>query len=69
MTDTHDYPAEVFPYGEGFIALATDLQGCSAFGETQAEALAELQDAIAAWLQAAEATGRPIPEPAQRECA
>jgi predicted RNase H-like HicB family nuclease len=47
----------------GFIAIATDLPGCSAFGETQPEALAELQDAIAAWIEAAQAAGNPIPEP------
>ncbi len=45
----------------GFIATAPDLPGCSAFGETPQEALAELQDAIAAWTEAAHAAGNPVP--------
>ena len=38
------YPANVFwsEEDEGFIALAPDLPGCSAFGESQAEALVSL---------------------------
>lgn len=65
MTDNHRYPAEVFWSEEdaGFIATASDLPGCSAFGETQQEALAELQDAITAWIEAAHSAGNPIPEP------
>jgi antitoxin HicB len=65
MTQTKRYPAQVF-WSEsdgGFVALAGDLPGCSAFGETQQDALAELQDAIAAWIEAAQAAGNPIPEP------
>jgi predicted RNase H-like HicB family nuclease len=46
---------------DGFIALAPDLPGCSAFGETQPEALAQLQDAIAAWIEATRAAGNPVP--------
>jgi predicted RNase H-like HicB family nuclease len=64
VTDNNRYPAEVFWSEEdgGFIAIAPDLPGCSAFGETQPEALAELQDAMAAWIEAARAAGNPIPE-------
>jgi predicted RNase H-like HicB family nuclease len=61
------YPIEVF-YSEddgGFIAIAKDLPGCSAFGKTAPEAAAEIQDAIKAWLQAANAAGNPIPEPSR----
>ena len=67
MTDTKRYPANVFwsDEDEGFIAVASDLPGCSAFGETQHEALTELQSAIAAWIEAARAAGNPIPEPSQ----
>ena len=34
MTDTHRYPAHVFwsESDKGFIAVAPDLPGCSAFG-------------------------------------
>jgi predicted RNase H-like HicB family nuclease len=42
---------------EGFIAIAPDLTGCSAFGETEQESLSELDDAIIAWISAAQAAG------------
>jgi len=63
--ETSRYPARVFwsEEDEGFIAVAPDLPGCSAFGASQQEALTELQDAIAAWKEAALATGNPIPRP------
>ncbi|MFZ0847196.1 MAG: type II toxin-antitoxin system HicB family antitoxin [Pseudolabrys sp.] len=65
MTEANRYPAEVFFSEEdgGYIARARDLPGCSAFGETQEAAIAELQDAIGAWQKAAIAAGNPIPEP------
>jgi predicted RNase H-like HicB family nuclease len=65
--DTNRYPAQVFwsDEDEGFIALAPDLPGCSAFGDTQHEAIGQLHGAIAAWIQAAEAAGNPIPEPSK----
>jgi len=67
LTDTKHYPANVFwsDEDEGFIAVASDLPGCSAFGETQHGALTELQSAIAAWIEAARAADNPIPEPSQ----
>jgi predicted RNase H-like HicB family nuclease len=65
MTDTDRYPAQLFwsENDNGFIAVAPDLPGCSAFGETQHDALNELQDAIQAWMEAARAAHNPIPEP------
>jgi prepilin-type processing-associated H-X9-DG protein len=65
VIDGNRYPAQVFWSDEdgGFIAIAPDLPGCSAFGETQQEALAELHDAIDAWIEGARAAGNPIPEP------
>lgn len=61
------YPSEVFysDEDEGFIAVARDLSGCSAFGETQLEALDALQIAISAWIEAAQAVGNPIPQPSR----
>lgn len=55
--------AEVFWSEEdaGFIAVAPDYPGCSAFGKTQRKALAELADAVEAWLEAAHAAGNSIP--------
>jgi len=49
---------------EGFIALAPDLPGCSAFGESKAEAIAELRSAICAWIEAAKNAGNSVPLPA-----
>ncbi len=46
-----------------WVADVSDLQSCSAFGETPAEALAEIEQAIEAWLAVAREDGLPIPEP------
>ena len=58
------YAASIFwsVEDEGFIALAPDLPGCSAFGETQAGALRELQHAISAWLEAAKKADMSVPD-------
>lgn len=63
-----DYHINIF-YSEedgGYIADVPDLQVCSAFGETPAEALAEVERAKAAWLAAAKAAGKPVPPPKYR---
>lgn len=59
------YPLAIFWSDEdkGFVAVAWDLPGCSAFGDTQEKALIEFHGAIAAWIEAARAAGNPIPEP------
>jgi predicted RNase H-like HicB family nuclease len=60
-----DYHINVF-YSEeddGYIADIPDLKHCSAFGETPDEALREALRAKQAWLEAAKASGRPIPAP------
>lgn len=51
---------------ECYVADIPDLQYCSAFGETPEEALAEVQKAKAAWIDAATQTGGPVPEPRYR---
>lgn len=63
-----DYHINIFWSDEdgGYIADVPDLEACSAFGATPAEALAELERAKAAWLQAARAEGKPIPVPRYR---
>jgi predicted RNase H-like HicB family nuclease len=68
VTNPAQYPVDIFysDEDEGFIALASDLPGCSAFGETRADAANEIQDAICAWIEAAEKAGNPIPEPSKR---
>jgi antitoxin HicB len=67
LNETIRYPANVFWSDEdkGFIATAPDLPGSSAFGKSQAEALAQLEHAIEAWIEAAKAAGNPIPEPSR----
>ena len=54
----NDYKINIF-YSEedgGYIADIPDLEFCSAFGETVAEALAELEIAAAAWLATVQVT-------------
>jgi predicted RNase H-like HicB family nuclease len=46
-----------------WVADVPDLQSCSAFGDTPAEALAEVQKAMEAWLAVAHEEGLSIPEP------
>ncbi len=49
-----------------WIADVPDLKSCSAMGATPEEALAEVQEAMAAWLEAAAAENLSIPEPRYR---
>ena len=49
-----------------WIADVPDLRPCSAHGETRAEALAHIDDAIAGWLEVARERGFTIPEPRYR---
>jgi predicted RNase H-like HicB family nuclease len=63
-----DYHINIF-YSEedgGYIADVPDLPNCSAFGDTPTEALAEVQLAKEAWLEAARGEGKPIPLPQYR---
>ena len=66
-----DYHINIFWSDEdgGYIADIPDLEACSAFGTTPAEALAEVQRAKAAWLETARAEGKPIPVPRYRPAA
>ena len=61
------YPVIVQPLpseeGGGFVATVPDLPGCMSDGETPEEALANVQDAIAVWLEAAQDMGRKVPKP------
>lgn len=63
-----DYHINIF-YSEedgGFIADIPDLDACAAFGATPEEALREVERAKAAWIEAAQATGKPVPPPRYR---
>jgi predicted RNase H-like HicB family nuclease len=62
------YPINVFWSGEdeAWVADVPDLAYCSAQGDTPHEAVAEVEIAIGAWLEAARSGGRPIPPPSAR---
>ena len=49
-----------------FIAQAPELPGCSADGETQRQALENLDAVIGEWIETAKLIGRSIPEPRGR---
>ena len=59
------YLVEVFwsDEDEGYIAVVPDLPGCSVFGDTPEAAVREVQDAVAAWIEACRAAGDTVPEP------
>ena len=60
-----DYHINIFysDEDEGYIADIPDLKHCSAFGQTPEEALRQVLVAKSAWLEAARAAGKAIPEP------
>lgn len=60
-----DYHVNVFysEEDEGYIADIPELRHCSAFGKTPEEALLEALKAKKAWLEAARASGKPVPIP------
>jgi predicted RNase H-like HicB family nuclease len=63
-----DYHINIFfsEEDDGYIADIPDLDSCSAFGSTPEEALAEVEKAKKAWIEAAESAGIPIPPPRYR---
>ena len=63
-----DYHINIF-YSEadgGYIADLPDLEACSAFGKTAAEALKQAELAKKVWIEAARAEGKRIPKPRYR---
>jgi predicted RNase H-like HicB family nuclease len=67
MTSRLEYPVIVAPLsdedGGGFSAVVPDLPGCISDGDTPEQALANVRDAIEAWIEAANDLGRPVPQP------
>jgi predicted RNase H-like HicB family nuclease len=47
--------------GGGFVSYAPDLLGCVSDGATPDEALHNIYDAIACWIETARANGEPVP--------
>ena len=63
------YAIEIFysEEDEGYIAVVPELPGCSAFGETEEEALEEIKIAMELWLETAKRGGRETPQPRGKE--
>ncbi len=63
--ESHKYTIEIFYSKEdgGYIAIAPEHPGCSAFGKTEEEALKEIRVAVDLWLEAAKKENREIPKP------
>jgi predicted RNase H-like HicB family nuclease len=59
------YPIKIIysPDDNGFIATIPDLKWCSAFGDTEEEAIKEIKIVQKEWLKIAKKEGIPIPEP------
>jgi predicted RNase H-like HicB family nuclease len=55
--------------GGGFLATVPDLPGCMSDGETPEEALANVRDAVDAWIEEARVLGRPVPAPSRHRAA
>jgi len=49
--------------GGGYLATVPDLPGCMSDGETPEEALKNVQEAIASWIEAAKEWKQDIPKP------
>ena len=67
--DAGKYPVAISAIGDadggGYMALAVDLKGCMAGGETRAEALENLKSAILEWTDEAVRLGRRVPAPGE----
>jgi antitoxin HicB len=55
--------------GGGYLATVPDLPGCMSDGETPEEALKNVQEAIASWIEAAKEQRMEIPRPPLKQLA
>jgi antitoxin HicB len=55
--------------GSGWLAEVPELPGCMSDGDSPQEAVENVMDAIACWIEAAEEDGRPVPAPASTDAA
>ena len=69
MESNVEYPFELRPLakeeGGGWLITFPDLPGCMSDGETPEEAIVNGKDAVAAWVAAASAAGRAVPQPGE----
>lgn len=65
MDKIHKYAIEIFysEEDEGYIAIIPELPSCSAYGETEEDALKEVMVAMDLWLKTAKKEGMKIPQP------
>lgn len=65
----YKYAIEIFysEEDEGYIAVVPELPECSAFGETEENALVEVKAAMNLWLETAKKEHRNIPKPQGKE--
>ena len=67
MIRVQDYRVVIGPLSEedggGFLATVPELPGCMSDGETPQEALDNVYDAIACWIEGCSEAGQPVPEP------
>lgn len=63
-----DYHINIFYSDEdgAYIADIPDLEACSAVGQTPEQALGAVERAKQLWLEAAKASGKPVPLPRYR---
>lgn len=50
---------------DGYMGQVPELPGCYTSGDTPGETLANLEEAMAAWIESCLISGDPIPEPAR----
>ena len=65
VQDLPSYTYQVFhdaPSGE-YVAKCQEIPGLSGIGDTEPEALAELQEVVAGWLEELQEQGLPLPLP------
>jgi antitoxin HicB len=55
--------------GGGRLAEVPELPGCMSDGETLQQAVDNVMDAVACWIEAAEEDGRPVPAPVGADAA
>lgn len=69
MTERLEYPVIITPLsaddGGGFSAVVPDLPGCISDGDTPEQAITNVQDAIAIWIEAAHDLDRVVPRPSR----
>ena len=68
LGDFLNYHLNVFYSAEDecYVADIPDLQCCSAFGDSPGEALSEVREAMAIWIDSAREEGKPVPPPRYR---